>query len=291
MEEKKKLIIIDSSALLYRAFHALPPLKTKSGQETGGIYGFLLTFLKAVKELEADYVAACFDMKAKTFRHEQFEAYKAHRKPAPEGLVGQFALLRDVVRAFNIPVFEKEGFEADDLIATICKLCENEKNLEIFIVSGDLDNLQLVSENIKLYTLGRGIKDSVIYDILKVQERFGVNPSQMNDLKALLGDASDNIPGVKGIGKKTAAEIIQKYHTIENLYEELSTDTAPLKPKVKEALKENKENAFLSKKLVQMHNSVEIDFNLEACTFGMYNKEKVKNTLSSLEFHSLVSKI
>lgn len=289
--DNQRLLIIDSSALLYRAFHALPPLKTKSGQETGGIYGFLLTFLKATKELQANYVAACFDMKAKTFRHEQFEAYKAHRKPAPDGLIGQFSLLRDVVNAFHIPVFEKEGFEADDLIATICRLCSDKRDLDIFIVSGDLDNLQLVNDQVKLYTLGKGIKDQVIYDILKVRERFGVDPWQMNDLKALIGDPSDNIPGVKGIGKKTAAELIQQYHTIEELYEELATDTAVVKPKVKEALKANKENAFLSKKLVVMKNDVDIQFDLQRCSFPQFDKEKVASTLSSLEFHSLVSKL
>ena len=287
----KRLLIIDSSSLLYRAFHALPPLKTKTGQATGGIYGFLLTFLKAVKDLEATHVVACFDMKAKTFRHHQFEAYKAHRKPAPDDLVSQFPIIKDLLQAFQVPRFEKEGFEADDLIATICKRCEQEKDSEIFIVSGDLDNLQLVNEHIKVYTLGKGIKDSVIYDILKVKERFLVEPSQMNDLKALIGDPSDNIPGVAGIGKKTAAELIQKYHTVEELYEELSTDTAVLKPKAKEALKLNKENAFLSKKLVQMKNDVQIDFDINQCVFGNFNKEEVIKKLSELEFHSLVSKI
>jgi len=289
--DKKRLIIIDSSALLYRAFHALPPLKTKSGQETGGIYGFLLTFLKAVKDLNPQYVAACFDVKGKTFRHESFEAYKAHRKPAPEGLIGQFPLVRDVVKVFHIPVFEKEGFEADDLIATICRICKNEEDLDIFIVSGDLDNLQLVDSRVKLYTLGRGIKDSVIYDILKVRERFLVDPWQMNDLKALVGDPSDNIPGVKGIGKKNAAELIERYRTIEELYQELSTDTAVAKPKIKEALKANKENAFLSKKLVEMKNDVGISFDLEQCRFPSFNKEEVKAKLSELQFYSLVNKI
>ncbi len=289
--DKKRLLIIDSSALLYRAYHALPPLKTKAGQETGGIYGFLLTLFKAIKDTHATHVVACFDLKGKTFRHEQFAGYKAHRTAAPDGLVSQFSLLKEVVASLKIPVLSKEGFEADDVIATITELCKTEKDLEIFIVSGDLDNLQLVSEQVRLYTLGRGVKDTVIYDILKVKERFEVAPSQMNELKALIGDPSDNIPGVKGIGKKTAAELVNKFHTIAELYEELATDTAPLKPKVKEALKANKENALLSRQLVETKKDVPITFSLDDCRFGSFDKNELQQKLQELEFYSLATKV
>src|SRR3989344_5753144 len=288
---EKRLIIIDSNALLHRAFHALPPLMTKSGQETGAVYGFLLTLFKAIKDLDANYIVACFDTKAKTFRHEKFEQYKAQRPATPSEIVSQIPITKEILEAFSAPVFAKEGVEADDLIATICKLVENENGLETFIISGDLDNLQLVSDKVKVYTLGRGIKDTVIYDRMKVRERFGVNPEQMNDFKALIGDASDNIPGVKGIGKKTAAEIIERYHTIKELYEELSTDTAVVKPKVKEALKANKENAFLSRELSEMKNNVEVNFNLEECRFGDYDKNNVEEIFKKLEFYSLINKL
>lgn len=291
MEKKNRLIVIDSNALLHRAFHALPPLTTKSGLQTGAVYGFLLTLFKAIKDLQADYIVACFDTKAKTFRHERFKDYKAQRPQTPDGIISQIPIAKEILEAFKIPVFAKEGFEADDLIATICKFCENEKNLEIYIVSGDLDNLQLVNEQIKVYTLGKGIKDTIIYDRIKVKERFGVEPEQMNELKALIGDASDNIPGVKGIGKKTAAEIIEKYHTIKDLYDELSTDTAVLKPKVKQALKENKENAFLSRELVETKKDVNINFKLKDCKFGIFNQKTVEEELNNLEFNSLISRI
>ena len=228
---KKRLIIIDSNALLHRSFHALPPLMTKAGQETGAVYGYLLTLFKAIGDLKPDYVVACFDTKSPTFRHEMFKDYKAQRPVTPSGIVSQIPVTKKVLEAFEIPIFAVEGVEADDLIATICNLVG--KEMEVFIVSGDMDNTQLVSENVKVYTLGKGIKDTVIYDVDKVRERFGVEPSQMVDFKALTGDPSDNIPGVAGIGKKTAAEIIQKYGNIKNLYEELATDTAILKPKVK----------------------------------------------------------
>lgn len=286
---EKRLIIIDSNALLHRSFHALPPLTTKSGQETGAVYGFLLTLFKAITDLKADYVVACFDTKMPTFRHEMFKDYKAQRPVTPSGIVSQIPVAKEVLQALKIPVFAKEGVEADDLIATICTLVK--KDTEIFIVSGDLDNTQLVNENIKVYTLGKGIKDTVIYDINKVRERFGVEPAQMVDYKALTGDVSDNIPGVEGIGKKTAAEIIQKYGNIKNLYDELATDTAVLKPKVKEMLKQNKESALMSRDLAQMKNDVEIDFKIEDCKFGNFDKTEVEEIFKKLEFNSLISRL
>ena len=287
----KRLIIVDSNALLHRAFHALPPLTNKKGQPTGAVYGYLLTLFRAIKDLKTDYVVACFDTKAKTFRHEEYEEYKAHRAATPDGIIFQIPMAKEILEAFKIPVFAKDGFEADDLIATIAVSAAKNDNLEVFILSGDLDNLQLVSDKIKVYTLGKGIRDTIIYDRSKVIERFGVTPEQMNDFKALTGDPSDNIPGVPGIGKKTAAEIIQKYGSIKNLYEELSTDTAVLKPKVKEALKTNKKSAFLSRHLVETKKDVDIDFNLESCSFGKFNFNEVEKKLIGMEFNSLIDRL
>jgi DNA polymerase-1 len=289
MDQEKRLIVIDCSSLLYRAFHALPPLTNSQGQPTGAVYGFLLTLFKAIKDVKANYVVACFDTPKPTFRHEQFAEYKAHRPKAPEGIVAQFPILKEVLAALGIPRFEKEGFEADDLVATIARRAEGDS--EVFIVSGDLDNLQLIDENIKLYTMGRGIKDTVIYDRQKVVERFGVTPEQMNDFKALTGDASDNVPGVPGIGKTTAADIINRFGSIQALYDELATDTAVLKPKVKEALKENKEKAFLSLQLVQTDVKVPIDFEFESCKFGAFDRQKAEETFRSLGFYSLIDRL
>ena len=185
------------------------------------------------------------------------------------------------------------GFQNTEMIDVDRNIAKTliEKNIEIYILSGDLDNLQLVNENIKVYTLGKGIKDTVIYDINKVIERFGVDPLQMNDFKALTGDASDNIPGVPGIGKKTASEIIQKYKSIRNLYEELSTDTAVLKPKVKEMLRQNKESAFMSRELVETKKDVDINFNLSECRFGNFNQKDVEEEFKKLEFDSLINRL
>ncbi len=289
MEKEKRLIIIDGLSLLYRAFHALPPLNNSNGQLTNAVYGFLLILFKAIKDVEANYVVACFDTKKPTFRHEQFEEYKAHRAPMPDGIASQIPMVKEVLRVLSIPMFEKEGFEADDLVATIA--VKNQDKVKVFILSGDLDNLQLVNDNIKLYTMGKGIKESMVYDSARVVERFGVRPDQMNEFKALTGDTSDNIPGVPGIGKTTAADLIGRFKSIKNLYDELATDTAVLKPKIKEALKANKEKALLSLKLVNTDKNVELDFNLDDCAFGRFDQAKVQQVFTALNFTTLMDRL
>ncbi len=289
MENEKRLLIIDGHSLLYRAFHALPPLSNSNGQLTNAVYGFLLILFRAIKDVEANYVVACFDTKKPTFRHEKFGDYKVHRAPMPDGIISQMPITKDVLGSLGIPIFEKEGFEADDLIATIAKKAED--SCQVYIVSGDLDNLQLVDEKIKVYTLGRGIKDSIIYDKTKVIERFGVEPLQMNDFKALTGDASDNVPGVPGIGKTTAADLIQRFGSVKNLYEEMATDTALLKPKVKEALKANKEKAFLSLELVKTIQDVPLEFSVDGFKFGTFDLKRVEEVFRELGFTSLLDRL
>ncbi len=286
---EKKLIIIDGHSLLYRAFHALPPLTNKNGQLTNAVYGFLLILFRAIKDVRANYVVACFDTPKPTFRHIKFTEYKAGRAKMPDGIASQMPIMKDVLMAFGVPIFEKEGFEADDLVATIAQKAKTEA--EAFILSGDLDNLQLVDEKVKVYTMGKGIKESVIYDAARVQERFGVRPDQMNDFKALTGDNSDNIPGVPGIGKTTAAQLIQAYGSIESIYAELLTDTLVAKPKVKDALKDNKEKAFLSLELVKTDKNVDMDFKLEDCRFGNFDQQKVTAIFLELGFATLVDRL
>ncbi len=292
MENKNRLIIIDSNALLHRAFHALPPLATKNGEQTGAVYGYLLILFKAIADLKANYIVACFDTKASTFRHEMFKDYKGTRAKTPDQVIMQLPKIKLILDKFKIPIFFKEGVEADDLIATICQIAPKQlDNLEIYILSGDLDNLQLVNEQVKVYTLGKGIKDTVVYDEEKVMSRFGVRPDQVIDFKALTGDQSDNIPGVKGIGKTTASDLLQRYNNIKELYDELSTDTAVLKPKVKELLKANKDNAFLSFALAEMKKDVDIDFKINDCKFGNFDVKEVSEILYQFEFNTLVSRL
>lgn len=292
MEDKKRLIIIDSNALLHRSFHALPPLTTKTGEQTGAIYGFLLILFKAIKDLNANYIVACFDTKAPTFRHEKFEEYKAQRPKTPNEIILQLPKTKEILEKLGIPVFAKEGVEADDLIATITVLAQKQSdNLEIYILSGDLDNLQLVDDVTKVYTLGKGIKDTVIYNRDRVLERFGVKPNQMIDFKALAGDSADNIPGVPGIGKKTAAELIQQFGSLKELYGEIGQGMANIKPRIKNLLIDNKQAALLALELVEMKKDVDMQFSLENCKFGNFNLKEVEDKLKEFEFNTLISRL
>ena len=251
--EGKRLLIIDSNSVIHRAYHALPPLTTEKGEVVGAVYGFLLVFFRALKEFKPDFAVACFDVKGPTFRHEKYEDYKAKRPPLPEDLGRQIARVKELLPIFGVPVFEKEGFEADDLIGTIAESApEEDPNLEIIILSGDTDTMQLVNEKTKVYNLRKGVKDIVLYDREMVKEKYqGLEPAQLLDLRALKGDASDNIPGVPGIGEKTALELLLEYETLENIYENI----ALIRGKTREKLAENKEGAFFSRELGKTANN------------------------------------
>jgi len=291
VNEKKKLIIIDSNSIIHRAYHALPPLTTKKEELVNAVYGFLLVFFKAIREFQPDFIAATFDFPAPTFRHKKYKEYKAKRPPAPEELYQQIPKVKEVLEAFNVPIFEKEGFEADDIIGTIAHLAPKRQiipEVETIILSGDLDVLQLINPKTKIYSLRKGVKDIVLYDENLVKEKFqGLTPQQLLDFKALKGDPSDNIPGVTGIGEKTAIELIKEFGSLENLYQNL----AKLKPKLKESLLLQKEQAFLSKELAEIKTNVPIDFNLKKCQWREYDKEKITKILSSLEFQSLIKRL
>jgi DNA polymerase-1 len=297
-KQKKRLIIIDSNSVIHRAFHALPPLATKKGELLGAVYGFLLVFFKALKEFQPDYVVAAFDFPALTFRHEKFKGYKAKRPPAPPELYLQIPKVKEILKAFDVPVFEKEGFEADDIIATISKQAPKRQvlpRLETIILSGDLDALQLIDSQTKVYSLRKGVKDTLLYDENLVREKYqGLCPEQMNDFKALKGDPSDNVPGVTGVGEKTATELILKFKNLESLYKEIEENSEKAKtisPKTKEVLLKYKEQAFLSKDLVQLNRSAPIDFDLKKCRWEKYDKAKVVKILGKFEFYSLIPRL
>ncbi len=298
MNQQKRLVVIDSNSLIHRAYHALPPLKTRKGELVNAVYGFCLIFLKVLKELEPDFVAATFDLPGPTFRHKEFKEYKAKRPRAPQELYQQFSKVKEVLGAFKVPVFEKQGFEADDLIGTIATVAPKKQifpKLEVVILSGDLDTLQLINPQTKVYTMRKGIKDTVLYDLEKVKERYqGVSASQLSDVKGLKGDPSDNIPGVTGIGEKTAIQLIKEFGTLENLYRELEEETEKakqIKENIRKKLKEYKEQAFISKALVQIRCNVPIDFKLKDCQFGKYKPEKVTEVFKNFEFYTLLNRL
>jgi len=285
---KKKLMIIDGHALIHRSFHALPPtISTKAGEMVNAVYGFASVLIKALREMKPDYVVLTLDRKGTTFRHVEYKEYKATRTKAPEELYNQIARVKEMVQAFNIPIYEKDGFEADDLIGTIVRQVGDQA--EKIILTGDLDTLQLVDDFTKVYTMSRGITEAVVYDEEKVIERFALAPDQIVDYKALRGDPSDNIPGVRGIGEKTATELLQKFETLENLYKQI--DSAEIREKVKELLLKHKEDAFMSKRLATINLSADIDFDLAESTFGEYDQATIVKLLGELEFKSLLPRV
>jgi DNA polymerase-1 len=298
MEEKKRLVIIDGNSLVHRSYHALPPLTTKKGELVNAVYGFLLVFFKAIRELKPKFIAACFDLPAPTFRHQKYSAYKATRPKAPDELYNQLPRTKEVLKEFGIQIFEKEGFEADDIIGTIAKVAAQKQifpKIEIIILSGDLDTLQLINDKTKVYALKKGLKDTILYDENLVKERYqGLTPSQLPDYKALKGDPSDNIPGVPGIGEKTAIDLMMGFNSLENLYKELENKTEKiqkLKDRLRDILAKNKEQAFLSKMLATVEKNVPIEFSPKECQWGRYNRKKVIKILKSLEFYSLINRL
>ena len=287
MKKPATLVLIDGNALVHRSFHALPPLSQK-GEPTNAVYGFTSVLLKVIRELKPDYVVATFDLAGPTFRHEEFAKYKAHRPKTPDELVSQFPKVKEVVRAFNIPIFEKAGFEADDLIGTIAQKVKHEKvKVKTIIITGDLDTLQLVDDTTEVCTLKKGISDTVIYDEKAVKERFGIAPSQMNDFKGLKGDPSDNIPGVPGIGEKTASSLLATYNSLEELYENI--DIIP--GNVGKKLKENKDQTFFSKSLATIKLDVPLDFNLKEAKFETYDAKKVGAVFQKFGFFTLLNRL
>jgi DNA polymerase-1 len=300
-----KMIIIDGNALIHRSFHALPQtMATKKGEIVNAVYGFTLVLLKAIKEFKPEYLVLTLDKKGPTFRHIAYKEYKATRVKAPDELYMQIPRVREVAEAFDIPVFAESGYEADDLIGTIASSVDSD--IEKIIVTGDMDTLQLVNSHTKVYTMSRGLSDSVLYDIHAVKERYGgLAPEQMVDYKALRGDPSDNIPGVKGIGEKTAIEILKNFVSLDNLYNYIEAKTEKIgqdipqnkgldkiiSPRIKDLLIVHKREAYLSQKLATIKRDVALDFTLEAAKFHQFDTGKVTDLFSELEFRSLLPRI
>jgi DNA polymerase-1 len=296
--KKEKFIIIDGNALIHRSFHALPPLTTKSGQMVNAVYGFTSVLLKAIKEFKPAFIALTFDRKEKTFRHEDYKEYKATRIKAPDELYEQIPLAKEVAAAMNIPIYEKAGFEADDLIGTLSKKVGSD--IEKIIVTGDMDTLQLINDSTKVYAMSRGLSDSVTYDEQAVMARFGLKPEQMIDYKALRGDPSDNIPGVKGIGEKTAIELLQEFKTLDGVYEYVGQiknlkskveKDKKIKERILSLLDDHKEEAYMSRNLAEIKCDVEIAFSLADLRFSGFDRENAAALFSKFEFKSLLPRL
>jgi DNA polymerase-1 len=285
---EKKIVLIDGHSILNRAFYGLPDMTTSKGEHTNAVLGFINIMFKILEEEKPDYLTVAFDTHHPTFRHEMYTEYKGTRKGMPEELREQVPVMKEVLKAMNITVIEKPGYEADDILGTLATRAEKAGNL-VSLVSGDRDMLQLASEKIKIRIpktkrTGTEIEDYLASD---VQERYNVTPKQFIDLKGLMGDTSDNIPGVPGIGEKTAGKLIESYQSIENIYEhidEMSTG------KVTNSLRENQELAILSKKLATIDTDCDLDFKIEEASLGNLYNEEVYLLFKKLEFKNLLSR-
>ncbi len=284
-----RLVLIDSNAILHRAYHALPPLKTKKGELVNAVYGFISILIKVVKDIKPDYLAAAFDLAGPTFRDKEYTEYKAKRVKPKQEFYDQVPLVKKIISAMGIPIYEKKGFEADDVVGTIINEVSKESNLKTIIITGDLDTLQLVDKNVEVYAPKKGISEMAIYDIKAIKERYGLLPKQIVDLKALWGDISDNIPGVAGVGEKTAKELVKKFGSLENIYKNLNKSDLNLKLKAR--LLEYQEDARLSYFLATIRKDAPIKFNLSDCRLDGISKKKAVKLLEQLEFKSLVKRI
>lgn len=296
-EKPQRLVVLDSHAILHRAYHALPDFSSSKGEPTGALYGLILMVLKIAETLKPDYIVAARDLPGKTQRHELFEAYKAKRMKADDELVAQLHRAPLVFEGFGIPVYAHEGFEADDVLGTIVKKVSGRSDLEVVIASGDMDTLQLVGPRTRVFTLRKGLSDTVLYDEAAVIERYGFSAAQVVDYKALRGDPSDNIPGVKGIGEKTATELIKEFGTLERLYEELAKGPERLekrgvKPRIVQLLLDGKANAAFSKQLATIHPDVPITFELPKRHWHIEDHaESIVKLLDTLEFRALKERL
>ncbi len=288
-DEQPLLLLMDGHALVHRSYHAITTSLTirKTGEEVRGVYGFANTFLKVLEDRRPTHCAIAFDLPTPTIRHRAYAAYKAQRPSMPDELRGQFPWIKHLMETFQVPIFEMDGYEADDILGTLCRLAE-EKRVQTLVLTGDSDTLQLVSPLVRVLMF-MGVQNQVIFDEVKVAERYGgLKPFQQPDVKALQGDVSDNIPGVPSIGAKTAIKLIQQFGDIEGLYNHLP-DVAPAR--VREALEEHRDKAVQGKWLTTIVRDLPLELDMEACAFWKYDRQEVLALLRELEFNSIVPRV
>lgn len=294
-QREHRYMLIDGNALIHRGYHAIPALTNKNGEQTNAVYGFTMILLRAIKELKPTHIACSFDLAGPTFRDEMYADYKGTRVKGDQELYDQFPRVKEVVRSLNIPIFEISGFEADDVLGTLAThLCElHQGNCDVMIVTGDMDSLQLVSDCVKIYTMRKGLSDTAVYDIAAVKERYGLLPTQMIDYKALRGDPSDNIKGVKGIGEKTASELIQNFGSLVNLYEQVKAGKTgdKIKPRVIKLLLDDEASALQSYELSKIVCDVPLDIDIKSYEFKKTHLNSTMKLFQELEFKSLLDKL
>lgn len=285
-----RLIIIDGNAILHRAFHALPPLTAPDGTLVNAVYGFTSMLLRLITDLTPTHLAVTFDKPAPTFRKTLYADYQIKRPKMDDGLAGQIPLVHDVVKAMRLPIFEQDGFEADDLIGSLCKQYAKKMD-QIIVVTGDKDLLQLATDQIKIYMPTKGLSEAKLYGPKETVERLGVTPTQIPDYKALAGDNSDNYPGVPGIGPKTAAGLLAAFSSIETLYKNINKENKAISPGTREKLLTYKDLAFLSKTLATIKQDVPIQKTIEPIDSKQFTTSALIVLLQRFGFHSLLKRI
>ncbi len=287
-----RLIIIDGNAILHRAFHALPPLTAPDGTLTNAVYGFTSMLIRLISDLTPSHIAVAFDRPKPTFRKELFKDYQIKRPKMDDGLAAQIPMVHDVLSAMHIPIFEQDGFEADDVIGTLCQQVKNAID-QVIIVTGDKDLLQLVTDTTKAYMPTKGLSEAKLYGPTETRERLGVDPMQIPDYKALAGDQSDNYPGVAGVGPKTAQDLITKFQTVENLYKNLETKKkiAGISDTLQQKLLTHKELALLSKTLATIRTNVPIDTDISPLTKEQLKTPEVIKQFELLGFTTLIKRL
>ena len=298
----KKLILIDGNALLHRAFHAYPPFTTPSGELVGAVYGFTTLLFSVIEKLSPTHIVVAWDVKGETFRKKEFAEYKAQRGPMDESLVSQIERTKEMVAALNIPQYGIEGYEADDIIGTIAMVAfektqkiKNSKNqnddVQVIIVTGDRDALQLIDgKRVVVYLpVQNKYAQSVVFDEEKFKEVYGLDPMQIVDLKGLMGDSSDNIPGVKGVGKVTATQLVKDFGSVEEIYKNINSDK--IKPRTRQLLLDDKEMGIKSRSLAEIYRKVPLEFDWDKCLLSDYDKAKVVDLLTKLDFKSLINRL
>src|SRR5690349_23501881 len=284
----ERLMLLDGYGLVYRGYFALPPLTTSKGELVNGVFGFASIVLRGIQDLQPDYLAVSFDLPGPTFRHEQYADYKATRVKMPDDLRDQFPKVREVVKALRIPVYEMAGYEADDVIGTITQQLDDRADLETTIVTVDLDMLQLVTPRVRLMTTRSGVENTVMYDVARIDERFGLRPDQMIDYKALKGDPTDNIPGVPGVGEKTAAKLVHDYGDLDSLYARIEE----VKPeKLRDKLVEHRPQVFEGRALTTIVRDLPVALDLPAARLGDYDRDTVLRLFREYEFRTLIERL
>ena len=284
----ERLMLLDGYGLVYRGYYALPPLTTSRGELVNGVFGFASIVLRGLQDLQPDYLAVSFDLPGPTFRHEQYAEYKATRQRMPDDLRDQFPKVREVVKALRIPVYEMPGFEADDVIGTITKKLEGNEGLETTIVTVDLDMLQLVTPRVRLMTTRSGVENTVMYDVARIDERFGLRPDQMVDYKALKGDPTDNIPGVPGVGEKTAAKLIREFGSLDEMFARIDEVTPE---KLRDKLREHFDQIQMGRELSRIVRDLPVELDLEAARLGDYDRDTVVRLFREYEFRTLIERL